>query len=220
MKDRARRGYLLIDVAKYQIAETASYVLARTWSEHGIAESTSYAKPGGATQETSFEPARPATPDRPDDPPLSPYAEERQHIRELTMPIIPDFSIPPSPPLPPADSEEAEKLAATTKKFDRFLELKKQGVHFNDRLKSSAALRNPSLLPKLLEFAGISEEEACASPLPEDAGGVPLKWHEAWYAENLMKACEKSEKKKRAERDGIDFVPAASGGLKQDEQSR
>ena len=101
-------------------------------------------------------------------------------------------------------------LAATTKKFERFLELKKQGVHFNERLQNSSSLRNPSLLPKLMEFAGLSQEDSYANTLPESAGGVPVKWAKDCYVESLMKQNERREKKRLTEREKVDFVPPAS----------
>ncbi|KAK5681677.1 hypothetical protein LTS10_006210 [Elasticomyces elasticus] len=146
--------------------------------------------------------------DSPSDPPASPYTSERVRIRELTMPPFPNFDIPDAPPLPQMNSEEAAALAATTKKFERFLELKKQGVHFNERLQNSSSLRNPSLLPKLMEFAGITLEDSYASTISESVGGVPVKWAEECYVENLLKQNEKREKKRVAEREKLDFVPA------------
>lgn len=122
------------------------------------------------------------------------------------MPTIPNFDIPSSPSPPPSNSEEAAALAATTKKFDRFLELKKQGVHFNERLEKSSSLRNPSLLPKLMEFAGISEAESYISTL----SGEVVSWPEDCYVENLVKVSERREKKRLAEREKVDFVPAAA----------
>ncbi|KAK5720031.1 hypothetical protein LTR15_007304 [Elasticomyces elasticus] len=146
--------------------------------------------------------------DTPSDPPASPYTSERLRVRELTMPPFPNFEIPDAPPLPQMNSEEAAALAATTKKFERFLELKKQGVHFNERLQNSSSLRNPSLLPKLMEFASISLEDSYASTISESEGGVPVKWAEECYVENLVKQNEKREKKRVAEREKVDFVPA------------
>lgn len=127
------------------------------------------------------------------------------------MPPYPDFDIPDAPPPPPTNSEEAAKLAATTKKFERFLELKKQGVHFNERLQNSSSLRNPSLLPKLMDFAGIRTEDSYATTLAEGEGGVPVKWAEECYVENLVKANERREKKRTAEgREKVEFVPSKS----------
>lgn len=125
------------------------------------------------------------------------------------MPTVPNFDIPDSPRPPERNSEEAAVLAATTKKFDRFLELKKQGVHFNERLQNSSSLRNPSLLPKLMEFAGISKEDSYRSSLPEEVA-VAVKWPEECYIEGLIRQNERREKKRVAERDKVDFVPAAS----------
>ncbi|EME39445.1 hypothetical protein DOTSEDRAFT_75200 [Dothistroma septosporum NZE10] len=122
------------------------------------------------------------------------------------MPTIPNFEIPDSPPPPSRNSEEAATLAATTKKFERFLELKQQGIHFNERLQNSSSLRNPSLLPKLMEFAGISAEDSHKSSLTEEVA-VAAKWPEECYVEGLTRQIERREKKRMAERDKVEFVP-------------
>ena len=82
--------------------------------------------------------------------PLSPYSVTRSHIQFLTPPPIPRMDIPSSPP-----GTVSNEL---NKKFQHFFDLKKQGVHFNEKLARSSALKNPSLLQKLMEFAGIKEE--------------------------------------------------------------
>lgn len=140
-------------------------------------------------------------------PPASPYTTEQSLLRNLTMPTHPNFNIPSSPSSPPQNSEEAATLAATTKKFERFLELKKQGVHFNKRLENSASLGNPSLLPKLMDFAGIRAEigESYASTLGVGVG-VPGRWPEEWYVENLSKENERRERKAKGQRTGVGFV--------------
>ena len=125
------------------------------------------------------------------------------------MPTIPNFNIPDSPPPPPANSEEAAVLAASTKKFERFLELKKKGIHFNERLQNSSSLRNPGLLPKLMEFAGISQMDSYTSSLP-DSLALPKKWPAECYVESLVGQNARREKKRVAERDKVDFVPAAT----------
>jgi hypothetical protein len=127
------------------------------------------------------------------------------------MPTVPNFDIPESPPPLRTNSEEAATLAATTKKVERFLQLKIQGTHFNERLQSTSSLRNPSLLPKLMTFAGISKESSYASSLPEDLA-VPVKGQEDFSVEQLLKQNERREKKRLAERDKVDFVSAKSGG--------
>ncbi|KAL1304942.1 hypothetical protein AAFC00_003853 [Neodothiora populina] len=137
-------------------------------------------------------------------PPTSPYTTNRLLLRNLTMPPVPNFDIPPSPPGTPP--------AATTAKFTRFLELKKKGVHFNQRLHQSAALRNPGLLAKLMDFAGISERDQYASALPE-ALAVPAEFPEWAYADELVKEHERIARRKEEEisksvREAVDFVPA------------
>jgi hypothetical protein len=149
----------------------------------------------------------------PQSPPLSPYSSERRRIHDLTLPLAPNFAIPASPP-PPSDPDELAALAATTKKFDRFLELKKKGTHFNARLQSSSSLRNPSLLPKLMEFAGIATGNSYASTIAEGDGGVPVKWGEHSYVEALMKENERRRKKRLKERTNVEFVSAVNEGLR------
>ena len=98
----------------------------------------------------------------PDDvglPPLSPYSAQRALLRDLTLPTVPNYNISPSPPGSP--------VASTSIKFKHFLDLKKQGVHFNEKLSKSSALKNPSLMQKLMEFSDIDEEAQYATTLPK-----------------------------------------------------
>lgn len=81
--------------------------------------------------------------------PQSPYSETRSFIQGLTPPPLPRIDIPPSPP--GTVSNEINE------KFQHFFELKKQDVHFNEKLARSSALKNPSLVHKLMDFAGIGE---------------------------------------------------------------
>ncbi|WPH03616.1 Hypothetical protein R9X50_00649900 [Acrodontium crateriforme] len=148
----------------------------------------------------------------PESPLQSPYTTERQRLRDLTMPTVPNFSIPDSPPPPETNSEAAAALTARTRKFERFLELKKKGVHFNARLQTSASLKNPSLLPKLMAFAGISQADSYTSTLPEGLG-AKTDWPEEWYIEGLMKRNERAEKKRIAERDKVEFVAAKTRSI-------
>ena len=123
------------------------------------------------------------------------------------MPPVPNFDIPDAPPPPAHNSEEAATLAAVAKQFERFLELKKQGVHFNERLQNSTSLRNPSLLPKLMAFAEITEEDCYRSTLPVELA-VPARWPQDCYVESLVKQNERRERKRLAEREKLEFVPA------------
>lgn len=91
--------------------------------------------------------------------PGSTYANTRALIQNLTLPTVPNFDIPPSPPGSPPQR--------ATKKFAQFLELKKKGQHFNQRLETSSVLRDPGHMQKLMDFAGISEQDSYTSTLPE-----------------------------------------------------
>lgn len=136
----------------------------------------------------------------------SPYSLNRSLVRDLTLPPVPNLDIPPSPPGSPSPS--------TTAKFAHFVELKKQGVHFNEKLARSSALKNPNLFQKLTRFAGIDENDEYASTLPKemwDPTAFP-----AWaYKEELAKSQQEITKRKeeesmRTQRDALDFVPASS----------
>jgi hypothetical protein len=135
--------------------------------------------------------------------PSSPYTSQRATIRNLTMPTNPNLDIPPSPPGSPNPGAD--------QKFAHFLELKKQGVHFNAKLALSSALKNPSLLPRLMDFAGLDEQQQYATTLPVglwDPAGFP-EWA---YKEELLKSqqsvLKKKEEETKAPREGIDFVGA------------
>lgn len=115
---------------------------------------------------------------------------------------------PPSPPGSP-------NLGAD-QKFTHFLELKKQGVHFNAKLASSSALKNPSLLPKLMDFAGLDEPQQYATTLPVDLWD-PAGFPEWAYKEELLRFQQstlkrKEEEKAKASRESIDFVSATNSG--------
>jgi hypothetical protein len=155
----------------------------------------------------------PSMPPKTDDPneeasaPSSPYSQARATIRSLTMPPIPNLNIPDSPPgSPPPES---------TKKFARFLELKKKGVHFNARFEESPALRNPAVLKRLTALAGIDDVEQYATALPKDIA-VPPQFPPGAYFEELNRSQLRLLKKREAERSKsrkIDFVkPAQTNG--------
>lgn len=126
--------------------------------------------------------------------PASPYSANRAAIRSLTLPPKPNFNIPPSPPMSPSPDTDA--------KVRHFLDLKRKGVHFNAKLAASSALKNPSLLPKLMESAGLSvEKDQYATTLPADLwdpNGFPI-WA---YKEELAKAQQQVVKRKEEERKG------------------
>ncbi|KAA8576362.1 hypothetical protein MFRU_009g02480 [Monilinia fructicola] len=146
--------------------------------------------------------------EEPNGEPQSPYSSNRALLRDLTLPTVPNYDIPPSPPGSP--------VASTNAKFKHFLELKKQGTHFNEKLAKSAALRNPSLMQKLMDFADIDEAEQYATTLPKDLwdpAGFPEYAHKEELAKSQQKLLkEKEERKARGQREALDFVPATASG--------
>ncbi|RMZ73931.1 proteasome component pre4 [Pyrenophora seminiperda CCB06] len=145
--------------------------------------------------------------------PGSPYTMTRALIQNLTLPTVPNFNIPPSPPGSPPQK--------ATKKFAQFLELKKKGQHFNQRLEGSAVLRDPGHLPRLLDFAGVSEEDAYASTLSEGVA-IPPVFPEWAYVEELKAsqkrlAKAKEQGKSKAPRQVVEFVSASASTGKRKE---
>lgn len=136
--------------------------------------------------------------------PQSPYTANRTAIRELTLPSIPNLDIPPSPPQSPPPSTNA--------KFAHFLKLKKQGVHFNEKLAKSSALKNPSLMQKLMDFAEIGEDNEYATSLAHDLWNP--KGFPSWtYKEELATSQQNVLKQQEAEKKGrtaVDFVSATT----------
>lgn len=136
--------------------------------------------------------------------PQSPYSANRALLRDLTLPTIPNYNIPPSPPGSP--------VASTNAKFKHFLDLKKQDVHFNEKLANSSALKNPSLMQKLMAFSDIDEAGQYATTLPKDLWN-PDAFPGYSYKEELAKSQQKITKRKeeerlKSQRERVDFVPA------------
>ncbi|KAJ0420700.1 nucleophile aminohydrolase [Aspergillus carlsbadensis] len=129
------------------------------------------------------------------------FSTSRTLIHDLTLPLVPNLDIPPSPPGSPNPSANA--------KFAHFLRLKKQDVHFNEKLAGSASLKNPSLLNKMMEHAGIDGQAQYSSSIPTDlwdTSSLP-NWG---YKEELLKAQKESnakaeEQRPKGQRDTIDF---------------
>ncbi|KAF4949839.1 hypothetical protein FSARC_13377 [Fusarium sarcochroum] len=157
--------------------------------------------------------------------PSSPYSANRALLRDLTLPSAPNLDIPPSPPGSPPPG--------ANKKFEQFLELKKKGTHFNAKLEQSSALKNPSLMDKLMKFVEVDERNQYSTTLPTDL------WNHAAFPEwaskgQLRKTHDKVAKEKEAEkaagtRTAVDFVPptstvgqdaAAKGGLSRGEKRK
>ncbi|KAK2812367.1 hypothetical protein FQN50_001366 [Emmonsiellopsis sp. PD_5] len=138
----------------------------------------------------------------------SPFSSNRTLIHDMTLPPIPNLDIPPSPPGSPNP--------ATNQKFAHFLSLKRQGVHFNEKLASSSSLRNPGLLSKLMQHAGIDEQAQYATSLPPDLWDVSTTLPPWGYKEELQKSQQdirrKIEEKASTPREAIDFVSGGGSG--------
>lgn len=103
-------------------------------------------------------------------------------------------------------------MRSTNAKFAQFMKLKSQGVHFNEKLTNSAAMKNPSLMQKLLDFAGIDDSEQYETTLPVDLWN-PGAFPDYAFKEGLSKSQQSILKKKEAQRtngqrESIEFIPA------------
>ncbi|KAG5999813.1 hypothetical protein E4U43_001847 [Claviceps pusilla] len=140
----------------------------------------------------------------PTNAPSSPYSSTRAIMHDLTLPSFPNLTIPSSPPGSPPP--------ATNKKFQQFLHLKRKGTHFNTRLESSHALRNPSLTDKLLSFVDLTGPAQYETTLPPELYD-PTYFPSYAHTDNLRKAREALVKEREADRvsaRGVDFVHASS----------
>jgi hypothetical protein len=96
------------------------------------------------------------------------------------------------------------------------LDLKTKGQHFNQRLETSSVLRDPGHLQKLLEFAGVSDQDMYASTLSEDVA-VAVEFPVWAYVEELRAsqkrlAKAKEQEKSKRPRDAVEFVSATISG--------
>ncbi|KAE8389972.1 nucleophile aminohydrolase [Aspergillus alliaceus] len=135
-----------------------------------------------------------------------PLSTSRTLVHDLTLPPVPNLDIPSSPP----GSPDAKANA----KFAHFLSLKKQDVHFNEKLALSTSLKNPSLLRKLMEHAGIDDQVQYSTSLPLEVWDVS-SLPEWGFKEELLKAQkavhQKAEEQRiTAQRDTIHFVAATT----------
>ncbi|KAL6235142.1 hypothetical protein BDW75DRAFT_210334 [Aspergillus navahoensis] len=135
-----------------------------------------------------------------------PPSSNRTLIHDLTLPPVPNLDIPPSPPGSPNPEANA--------KFAHFLSLKKQGIHFNDKLASSVSLKNPSLLRQMMEHAGIDYRAQYSTSLPTymwNTSDLP-----SWgYKEELLKAqrglnAKAEDDRAKGQRDTVEFVSDSS----------
>lgn len=145
---------------------------------------------------------------RPSDGQSSPFSTPLALIHDLTLPPVPNLDIPPSPPGSPDPTANA--------KFAHFLSLKKQGTHFNEKLAGSKSLKNPSLLKKMMNHAGIDDQAQYSTSLSHDlwdASNLP-DWG---FKEELLKAQQDirhktEEKRLTGQWDSIEFVSGTPDG--------
>ena len=146
--------------------------------------------------------------EHPGDEPQSPFSINRAIIRDLTLPVAPNLDIPLSPPGSP--------LSGIDKKFEGFLDLKHKGIHFNEKLARSSALKNPSLLKKLMDFAGMKEDEQYLSTLPKelwDPTGFPNWTYKEKLAESHQEVLKQQARERaKTQRESIEFVSASASG--------
>lgn len=126
--------------------------------------------------------------------PGSPYTTTRNIIHDLTLPTVPDLDIPPSPPGSPPPG--------LNKKFEQFLALKKQGVHFNAKLENSAALKNPSVMDKLMGFVGVEGKTQYETTLGGEIWD-PSSFPDSVYKTGLRRSQERLEKGKEGSKSGF-----------------
>lgn len=136
---------------------------------------------------------------------------DHEVVRFLTQPTHPVSALPDSPPGSPDTFSNA--------KFERFLELKKKGVHFNQDLASKTSFKNPNLLSTLMERAGITGESQYRNSLPSSVFDLANFPAYAFKAELLrsqqtiddaIKATKKSQS--AAGKRTIDFTSAGLEG--------
>ncbi|KAL2072476.1 hypothetical protein VTL71DRAFT_11819 [Oculimacula yallundae] len=138
--------------------------------------------------------------------PQSPYSANRALLRNLTLPSLPNYDIPPSPPGSPSESTNA--------KFKQYLELKKKDIHFNEKLAKSSVFKNPSLTQTLMTFSDIDEAGQYATTLPKEIWN-PDGFPAYAFKEELLKSQQKvlkirEDEKAKGQRETLDFVPATS----------
>ncbi|KAI5808449.1 HCNGP-like protein-domain-containing protein [Pyronema omphalodes] len=161
----------------------------------------------GPMRPPSASPSASPEPEETVDPSLSPYSASRSLIHSLTLPS----SIPQLPPSPPGSPK-----AAVAGKFSHFRSLKSQGVHFNEKLLRTQSLRNPNILQKLMDFAGLDEFDQYATNMAPELWD-PKGFKKEAFADELLVSHQKiAEAKERAkleqQREQIDFVGSVQQG--------
>ncbi|KAK6865837.1 HCNGP-like protein-domain-containing protein [Apiospora arundinis] len=119
-------------------------------------------------------------------PPGSPYSASRALLRNLTLPRI-------------------------NKQFEQFLELKKNGVHFNSKIAQSSALKNPGLMDKLMNFVEIDHKGQYQTTLGPDLWD-PAAFPREAYKEGLRQnQVDINQARARKQGAPMEFVAASRG---------
>ncbi|KAK7951928.1 uncharacterized protein PG986_007656 [Apiospora aurea] len=127
----------------------------------------------------------------------------RALLRNLTLPRVPNMDIPPSPPGSPPPG--------ISRKFEQFLELKKNGVHFNSKIAQSPALKNPGLMDKLMNFVEIDHKGQYQTTLGPDLWD-PAAFPREAYKEGLRQSqADISQARARKQGAPVEFVAASRG---------
>ncbi|KAJ5650050.1 uncharacterized protein N7484_003773 [Penicillium longicatenatum] len=170
-----------------------------------LGPSTSNVAPNGPVLGPAVMNTTPYPEERPAGGYTSPFSASRALIQDLTLPPVPNLDIPPSPSGSPDPAANA--------KFEHFLSLKKNGVHFNAKLASSSSLKNPSLLIKMMEHAGIDEQAQYDTSLPVELWNTSTlpPWA---FKEELLRAQQEArqrmdDKKASGQRSSIEFVSSS-----------
>lgn len=146
---------------------------------------------------------------------ISGNVSERDIIRQLTQASIPMASMPPSPPGSPDHAINA--------RFNRFLELKAQGVHFNEDLAKKSSFLNPGLMATMMARAGVDKDDQYNTSLLLELWNP--KSFPAWaYKEELLRSQQETKDRDDTEKSilsttgkrMIDFAPSGSGGTSGD----
>ncbi|KAH8693523.1 HCNGP-like protein-domain-containing protein [Talaromyces proteolyticus] len=136
------------------------------------------------------------------------YTTPQALIQDLTLPPVPNLEIPLSPPGSPNPTVKD--------KTSHFLSLKKQGVHFNEKLAASSSLKNPMLLSKLRAHNNIDDYSQYASVLPHDMWNPKAfpDWaykEELWKMQQAVRSKIEESKQSGKTRHSLEFVPSSAG---------
>lgn len=136
-----------------------------------VAGPSAESKMGPAAEEIAHTSEKRGLDEDDNEEPLSPYSKRMNRRRELTMPPVPNFDIPPPP-------QQAAPLAVE-RKFLNFLKIKRRGMHLNQNLEAKHEFKDPEFMDKQLKFLGLNQETQYNCTLSKDA--LDMDWPESAY---------------------------------------